>query len=230
MHLQKLNVSLDLIYKNNPWIENDFINVGDVLDLTELKPLLSVKTVERRTDNLVIPRGIKYENDSTVRMGQSKVVQEGKDGVKQVAYRIIKVNGQLVEETPFRRSLLRKLQIRLSSRVLKVISGIGSGTFAWPIVSPTLTSEFGKRWGKLHAGTDAVSSNHSILASDNGKILFAGTKSGYGKCIIIDHRNGYRTLYAHLSDIQVKVGQTVEKGEKLALWEVRVIQQGTLTF
>ncbi|MCY9696156.1 LysM peptidoglycan-binding domain-containing M23 family metallopeptidase [Paenibacillus alginolyticus] len=214
---KKLNVSLDLIYKNNAWIENDFISVGDELDLTELKPMLSVKSVEKRTDTLVIPRGIKYENDPSMRLGQSRVLQEGKDGAKQVTYLITKINGEIIEETPDNEILLEASADKIIIQGTKIIPGIGTGNFAWPIVSPTLTSEFGKRWGKLHAGTDAVSSNRAILASDHGKVVYASTKSGYGQCIIIDHQNGYRTLYAHLSDIQVKDGQKVEKGEKIGV-------------
>ncbi|SIC90552.1 metalloendopeptidase-like membrane protein [Mycobacteroides abscessus subsp. abscessus] len=43
------------------------------------------------------------------------------------------------------------------------------------------------------------------------------TGDGYGKKVIIDHQNGYRTLYAHLDSIDVKIGQTVPKGTKIGM-------------
>lgn len=56
-----------------------------------------------------------------------------------------------------------------------------------------------------------------MKASDEGVITFAGQKSGYGNVIIINHRNGYETLYGHLNSIGVKVGQVVEKGESIGV-------------
>jgi len=54
------------------------------------------------------------------------------------------------------------------------------------------------------------------LAADNGKVTTAtyGTR-GYGNYIVIDHGNGYTSLYAHLSSINVTVGQTVTAGQKI---------------
>ncbi|MNZ94643.1 Murein hydrolase activator NlpD precursor [compost metagenome] len=80
-----------------------------------------------------------------------------------------------------------------------------------------MSSSYGQRWGRTHKGIDLVSSNRSILASDDGVVTFAGTKSGYGNCIIIDHKNGYQTLYGHLSKISVKKGEIIEKGSKIGV-------------
>ncbi|MMZ59040.1 Murein hydrolase activator NlpD precursor [compost metagenome] len=80
-----------------------------------------------------------------------------------------------------------------------------------------LSSSYGERWGRTHKGIDLVSSDRSILAADEGVVVFTGTKSGYGNCIIIDHKNGYETLYGHLSKISVKEGQVVEKGTEIGV-------------
>lgn len=55
------------------------------------------------------------------------------------------------------------------------------------------------------------------MASDNGTIVEAGWKGGYGNAVVIDHGNGTRTLYGHLSSINVKKGQVVEKGQKIGV-------------
>ena len=74
------------------------------------------------------------------------------------------------------------------------------------------------RWGQFHKGIDiARPYNRTIKAADNGVVVFAGWDGGYGKKIIIDHRNGFRTVYAHLATISVRVGQTVQKGQKIGV-------------
>ncbi|NHN28222.1 peptidoglycan DD-metalloendopeptidase family protein [Paenibacillus agricola] len=214
---KKFNISSDVIYQNNSWIENDFIKIGEQLDLTVLQPMLSVKTVETRTDALEIPLGVIYEKDDAMRAGTSEIVAEGKNGLKKVVYRVTKINGRLVEEVPIDETLVEAPIDKIVKQGTKVVKGNGTGSFAWPIYGAKLTSEFGKRWGKLHAGTDTVSSNRTIMSADHGKVIFAGEKSGYGNCIMIDHQNGYTTLYAHLSKIEVTDGQLIEKGEKIGV-------------
>ncbi len=51
-----------------------------------------------------------------------------------------------------------------------------------------------------------------VVAAANGTVSFAGWTEGYGNCVIIDHRNGYQTIYAHLDEIKVKAGDTVTTG------------------
>jgi murein DD-endopeptidase MepM/ murein hydrolase activator NlpD len=84
-----------------------------------------------------------------------------------------------------------------------------SGSFAWPGFG-RLTQPF--RW--YHKGVDIA--NHdggAILASDAGTVVVSGwTNSGYGNHIIIDHGNGFQTLYGHLSVISVVNGQRVNRG------------------
>jgi hypothetical protein len=65
-----------------------------------------------------------------------------------------------------------------------------------------------------HNGLDiAAPFNSRVEAAADGKVVEAGWKGGYGKCIIVDHKNGYRTLYGHLNSILVKVGQKVKRLE-----------------
>ncbi len=85
----------------------------------------------------------------------------------------------------------------------------GTGSFVWPGFG-RLTQPF--RW--YHKGVDIA--NHdggAILAADSGKVVVAGwTNSGYGNHVIIDHENGYHTLYGHLSTISVQTGQRIGRG------------------
>lgn len=88
-----------------------------------------------------------------------------------------------------------------------------TGQFVWP-VGGLIT----QRYVWYHKGIDiANSSLPGILAADSGRIVVAGwiDNTGYGNRIIIDHGNGYQTLYAHLSRIYVTVGQTVNRGDTI---------------
>ena len=101
-------------------------------------------------------------------------------------------------------------------------SATGTGSFGWPCPSCTyITSKFGPRY---HPVTGAYQSTHTgldigaafgatIVAADGGTVTTAGVKGGYGKCVMIDHGNGYYTLYGHMSSIAVSLGQTVSKGD-----------------
>jgi len=103
------------------------------------------------------------------------------------------------------------------------------GKFLWPVPGySTITSKFGWRilYGKnnWHTGIDISGYNvygKNIVAANSGTVITAVTtyipKKGYGKYVIIDHGGGYRTLYGHCSSLLVKVGQTVKRGDPIAL-------------
>ena len=83
--------------------------------------------------------------------------------------------------------------------------------------SGRLTSTFGQRWGRFHAGIDLAGPvGTPIYAADGGTVVEAGWHGGYGYLVRINHGNGFETYYAHLSKVYVSVGQKVAKGEQIA--------------
>jgi murein DD-endopeptidase MepM/ murein hydrolase activator NlpD len=213
----KFHISNQVIYDNNPSIKNNLIRAGEELDLTVLQPLLSVKTLEKRVETVEVPYEIAYIEDPTLKAGLKETVAPGENGLKEVTYVTTKINGEFKEEAAAGEKILIPMIQAVMRRGTKVIPGVGTGTFAWPVYRAKLTSEFGKRWGAFHPGTDMVSDNTAIMAADHGKTVFAGWKTGYGNCIMIDHQNGFSTLYGHLSKIAVKEGEMVQKGEKIGV-------------
>lgn len=90
-----------------------------------------------------------------------------------------------------------------------------TGNFAWPI-SGIITQRFA--W--YHRGIDiATAIGTPVLAADAGRVIVAGwpLNEGYGNRVMIDHQNGYVTLYAHLSKVLVSEGQTVRRGDRIGL-------------
>ena len=115
------------------------------------------------------------------------------------------------------------------SKTLAVSSSdlIGSG-FSSPMKPGTyfVSSNFGWRIHpvtgvkKLHGGIDlAASVGTPIYAADAGTVLYAGPASGFGHWVVIDHNNGYLTVYGHMyaNGIYVKPGQQVSKGQQIAV-------------
>ena len=89
----------------------------------------------------------------------------------------------------------------------------GSSSIIWP-VQGTLTSPFGPRWGRLHAGIDiGAPGGTPIKAAAGGTVAMAGPNGGYGNYTCINHSGGLATCYAHQSSIATSVGAAVEQGE-----------------
>ena len=99
-----------------------------------------------------------------------------------------------------------------------------SDKFTWPTPScSTITSPYGSRMHPIqkrvitHRGIDiGAGYGANILAAAEGKVTNAGWNGSYGKYIVIDHGNGYKTLYAHCSNLLVSAGQIVTRGQLIA--------------
>lgn len=214
---KKLGIPRQLIYEKNPWIVDDKIKVGQVLDLTVLKPALTVRTVEKVVENQEIQYDTIYEKDENMRAGQVQIISPGKNGLKKATFQLTKENGFLAEEQLLEEQVLEQPVSAVAKKGTKVVLGEGTGKFARPVLSGSISSSFGMRWGKMHKGID-ITGNKNIMAADNGIVLYVGDKGdGYGNQIIIDHQNGYRTVYGHLSQILTSKGKVVEKGEKIGI-------------
>lgn len=98
---------------------------------------------------------------------------------------------------------------------------VGNGNFIWPCPSCTyITSRFGPRIHpvtgayKNHTGLDiGAGYGAAIVAADGGTVILADVNGGYGNCVMIDHGNGYVTLYGHMSSYAVSEGQSVSQGD-----------------
>ncbi len=97
---------------------------------------------------------------------------------------------------------------------------VGTGSFAWPVPKYyTISSKFGKRWGRNHNGIDIASNNGTvygatIVAADNGTVIMNQYYSGYGYYVVIDHGNGFTTHYAHMkAKSTLAIGSKVTKGK-----------------
>lgn len=92
----------------------------------------------------------------------------------------------------------------------------GSGAFIWPAFNHTLS---GNDYWSGHLAIDiAAGEGAPIYAADNGVVVFSGPAAGgYGNMVMIDHGNGYQTLYAHLSQVTTNCGSSVQQGQTIGI-------------
>ena len=93
------------------------------------------------------------------------------------------------------------------------VEGLASRGFARPGMG-RLTSGYGRRWGRLHAGIDLASGIGSpVRAAADGQVESAGWEGGYGRAVRITHSDGTVTVYGHMSALLVDSGERVEAGQ-----------------
>ena len=205
----------------NPDVNINKLSIGQVLNVKELIPFLSVKTVEEQTYNQEIECPVETVEDSTIYKGNSKIITQGTPGEALVQATVTYVNGYEKE-----RQVNSSVTLREPTTTVKAVGTkprpktASTGSYSWPIRG-RVTSYFGTRkiFGSTsyHSGIDiAASYGAAIYAADGGTVTFSGTKGTYGKLIIITHDNGAQTYYAHNSSLLVSSGTKVYKGQQIA--------------
>lgn len=91
--------------------------------------------------------------------------------------------------------------------------------FCMPTTSKVITSNFGRRWGRMHKGLDVkVYIGDTIRAAFAGKVRIVRYEArGYGNYVVIRHYNGLETIYGHMSKHLVEENQTVNPGDPIGL-------------
>lgn len=201
----------------------DMLHPGDLINLELAVPTLEVELVRTVTYDVTVPYTTVTKEDSTQYTDYTKVLTEGIDGKQRVTDRIHTVNGVETSRENISTTVLQqpvaKVIVAGTKKKPQNEAGVASGDFIWPVPSlHTITTYFTWRWGKFHTGIDISGSDaygRTIVAADGGVVTLAGSNDGYGECIIIDHGNGYCTLYGHCSKLLVTDGQSVSKGQAI---------------
>ncbi|UCF55122.1 MAG: LysM peptidoglycan-binding domain-containing M23 family metallopeptidase [Bradyrhizobium sp.] len=91
-------------------------------------------------------------------------------------------------------------------------------TFRWPVRGKVVTSYGAKTNGKSNDGINlAVPEGTPIKAAEDGVVAYSGNElKGYGNLVLVRHSNGYVTAYAHASELMVKRGDTIKRGQVIA--------------
>ena len=210
---KRYGMTLDEIKSLNPNWE-DPVTKGSKLKVLEKAPLIEMTLEEVVVNVEDVPFQTVTKEDDTMIKTQRQVERAGVPGQRETSVRIQSQNGKtissIVEGSRMSREAVDEI-VRVGTK-----QSLATGKFINPTVG-RFTSPFGPRWGRFHYGIDIANSvGTDIKAADGGIVTRAGSAGSYGNLIIIDHQTGTSTRYAHLSRIDVKVGQAVEQGQSIA--------------
>ncbi|MCI9352709.1 MAG: M23 family metallopeptidase [Lawsonibacter sp.] len=216
------DMSLSDLMALNPDVSLNRLMVGDVLNVKEVIPTLSVRTTEQVTYTEPIPCPVEEVQDDKMYKGDSKIVTQGEEGEALVSADVVYVNGYERDRTVTNSQTLREPTVTVKAVGTKERPKTASkGTYIWPVRSHRINSYFGGRniFGSysFHSGIDLHAAyGENVMAADGGTVTKAGWSSGYGNLVVITHDNGTQTYYGHNSSLVVSVGQKVYQGQVIA--------------
>ncbi len=217
---KKHGVTVSELQKLNPEINPNRLKIGQVLNLTWLEPLINVVVVKEITVEESIAYATEYKETANLYRGETQVVKKGTNGKKMVTYEVKETSGAVVEKTTLNEIVISEpvsAVVNKGTKAVALSSRSGDGILNWPM-SGKITSPYGTRSTGFHSGLDIGGViGRGVYAAAGGKVVLSSYYYAYGNCIVIDHGNGMKTRYAHLSAYKVKVGDTVERGQLIGL-------------
>ena len=231
----KISTEEFLVANTNIKDKNSLLYSGQEVTIGILHPQFDLVEEDHTVSDVDVNYETETKYDNSKSVGYSQVEQAGVKGKNRVTQKIQKVNGETT-------SVVTVQTEQLSEPVKEIVvkggkesdnysgSGYGSvvptkGEWGWPATCTSISSPFGYRWGTLHNGTDIAGCGFgsNIFAAQSGTVVESQKKTGSypggygqeGEYIVIDHHNGYYTLYAHMCTgcRKVKVGDNVVKGQ-----------------
>lgn len=217
-------ISVEDILIANPELSstNALLYTGQKLKISYLKPQVTVVVESHDVKDVESEYKVEERYDENKLVGDDEVIQKGEKGLERVTQNVRTKNGITDYINFVSKEELKPVVNEIVVKGQKVVPSVGTLTnWQWPTISGwTITSNYAYRYHpisgryQLHPALDIAGLPYgsNIYASNNGVVTLAKYYGTYGNCVIINHNNGYYTLYAHLSSINVRVGQVVSKG------------------
>lgn len=216
---QKYNMDIEDFRELNPDV-GDTCTEGQIVSVIETESYLPIQYVrEMETLSFLDYETIEVET-SSLNVGTSSLLVKGERGEKRSSVEITYIDGiersrKIVASEILKQPVVE--QIGIGTYTAKPSSSAtqlyGSGQFGWPVDGGYISDPFLS--DRNHKGLDiAAPAGTDIYAADGGMVVSAGWNTGgYGFFVMIDHLNGYQTVYAHCSALYVVKGQTVTRGQ-----------------
>ena len=206
------NLSIEEFLVANPQFasEHVLLTPGKNVNVGLIRPMVTITTEMHVVEDVTNSFKTEYIEDKDSYVGTQKTIQEGSDGLTRVTEKVLYRNGDINNLVITTREVLTPAVNKIVSKGVKQYSG-GSYTYhgsggntewSWPTIAPyVITSRFGPRWGSTHDGIDISGTGHGspIYSVQDGVIEVNTYSSGYGHYVVVNHNNGYITLYAHLA-------------------------------
>ncbi|MFA5927764.1 MAG: peptidoglycan DD-metalloendopeptidase family protein [Candidatus Margulisiibacteriota bacterium] len=213
---------------------SDFINQAYFFDRVIMKDVDIIRKLRTRKDR--ISQTKEYIADKVQEIGKlAQEIEQQKQKIQSDAEQENKVYDTIYQQRLVFEKEVEELERNsqeietLLQRIIAQKRGVklkGSGRFAWPLEPKDyyISSSYGYRRHpifriiRFHSGLDMASRRGvPIKSADSGEVIFEGWWGGYGRAVIVDHGNNFSTVYAHMSSIQVKKGQVVNRGDVIGL-------------
>ncbi|MBU4483291.1 MAG: peptidoglycan DD-metalloendopeptidase family protein, partial [Actinobacteria bacterium] len=238
-----LNDRVAAIYKNgNSNILEILLKAEDFLDFISKLKLMNL-FAEQDTQNIL---EVKEKKTATIGIKKSIIdlrekQKEHEDKVKQLVGQaeqekreiedIYNEKENLLSRTTANKNALIQMEKQLEIKEAEVTrilesykyGSAPSGKFAWPVAG-RIQSGFGNRYhpifgyNRFHSGIDIAAPYGTLVkAADGGQVVQSGYFGGYGYSVMLYHGGGFATWYAHLSSINVSIGQSVQRGQVIGL-------------
>lgn len=216
--LDATGVAWDSLAALNPDLtgtDQELASGTEVITGVQSPDLLQVKVIRRESYTSEIPYDTVETQSSEYDFGETVVTSAGQNGLQEITQDITYIDGV---QTEISTVSVETLQEPVSEYVTKgthlksgMTANYGSGEWMWPVPQYTYVS----RWmSSFHKGADICAAYGTpIYASDSGVVVTAGYHYSYGNYVVIDHGNGWTTLYGHMSALGCSSGQAVERGE-----------------
>lgn len=211
------NMEVEDLEMANPDKNPEALQIGDEVKLVLAKPVLTVETITERKYDKAVEYETKTEYDDNMYDIYQETKVAGENGLSNILESKTRRNGIVVEEKILAEEITKEPTAEVILKGAKETpKTMATGTFLMP-TRGRISSPYGMRNGRMHRGLDIASSTGtSIKAADGGKVVYVGYRGAYGKLVEIDHENGYKTRYAHNSEMLVEVGDRVYKGQEVA--------------
>lgn len=221
LEVKESNIKTKISYEKKRTLLSKVENVEEIVNkLKEANAksanqivVFNIKGIKKSTETISPAIDVKWSDDMTV--GQSKLVDNGKEGQKAIEREVILENNKVINSKVVSEkiTLPPKNKIVLQGRKNPILASTGS------LLTPSrgaISSYFGLRWGKMHEGLDiAANMGDPIIAALDGTVVYSGWESGYGNVIKLQHQSDLMTIYGHCSKLEVSVGQKVNKGDEI---------------
>ena len=203
---------------------NNYFYEGQEITIARLNPQISMVVEEYSVEDKETEYEVIERYNDSINIGSRRIVQEGSNGVDRISQNVVKVNGTIKSVELLSKETIVGSTARIIEIGTRSVPAVGSlGSWGWPTVQGyTISSWFGYRQqvfgeGNFHTGIDiaGIPYGSEVYATNNGRIIMKGWLNDLGYHIMIDHNNGYYSLYAHLSGFpdDIELNSVVTRGQ-----------------
>ena len=222
----KISVEEFLISNPEYTSENNLLYAGKEVKIAKVDPQINIVEEKYSVSDIESNYRTVEVYDDNITEGDQVVTQEGEKGLDRVSQNVKSVNGEIAYVEPVSKETVKNPVDKKVTVGTKVTPSVGStSSWGWPTASGyTLSSRFGYRIavfgeGNFHTGLDIAGTGYGspVYATNNGVITKIEYASTYGYHIIINHNNGFYSLYGHMSGFVsgLHVGSVVERGQQI---------------